>query len=108
RLLRADFGFEDLVSRVLSLDYIGALLASLVFPLWMVPQLGLVRTGLAFGLLNIAVAMATLWVFRGRISGRNRAPGLWLAAGFSFAALCVAFAGAERFARNAEERLYRG
>lgn len=104
RLLRSEFEFEDLVSRVLSLDYIGALLASLIFPLWLVPQLGLVRTGLAFGLLNIAVALATLWIFRDRL----RAPGLWLAAGFSFAALAAGLAGAERFARNAEERLYRG
>lgn len=104
RLLRADFGFEDLVSRVLSLDYIGALLASLIFPLWLVPQLGLVRTGLAFGLLNILVAFATLWMFRRRL----RAPELWLAAGFSFAALLAGFVLAERFARNAEERLYRG
>lgn len=104
RLLRGDFEFEDLVSRVLSLDYIGALLASLVFPLWLVPQLGLVRTGLAFGLLNMAVAFATLWVFRDRL----RAPALWVAAAFSFAALAAGFAGAERFAREAEERLYRG
>ena len=74
RLLRDDFEFDDLVSRVLSLDYLGALLASLIFPLWLVPQLGLVRTGLAFGLLNIVVAFATLWIFRARL----RAPGLWL------------------------------
>ncbi|MGH6629940.1 MAG: polyamine aminopropyltransferase, partial [Burkholderiales bacterium] len=104
RLLRADFEFEDLVSRVLSLDYIGALLASLIFPLWLVPQLGLVRTGLAIGFLTGTVAFATLWIFRGRL----HAPGLWLAAAFSFAALAAGFAGAERFARNAEERLYRG
>ncbi len=104
RLLRSHLEFEDLVSRVLSLDYIGALLASLIFPLWFVPQLGLVRTGLAFGLLNMAVAAATLWIFRDRL----RAPGLWLAAGFSFAALAAGFAGAERFSRAAEERLYRG
>jgi spermidine synthase len=104
RLLRAQFEFEDLVSRVLSLDYIGALLASLVFPLWLVPSLGLVRTGLAFGLLNLVVALATLWVFRARL----RAPGLWLAAGFSTIALAVAFAGAERFTRSFEERLFRG
>jgi spermidine synthase len=69
-----------------------------------VPQLGLVRTGLAFGLLNVAVAFATLWVFRDRL----RAPALWIAAAFSFAALAAGFAGAERFARDAEERLYRG
>ena len=104
RLLRQDFAFEDLVSRVLSLDYLGALLASLVFPLWLVPQMGLVRTGLAFGLLNIVVAALTLWFWRHRL----RAPALWLAVGASFAALVAGFALAERFARNAEERLYRG
>jgi len=104
RLLRSHLEFEDLVSRVLSLDYIGALFASLVFPLWFVPELGLVRTGLAFGLLNLAVAALTLWIFRHRL----RAPALWLAAGFSIAALAAAFAGAERFTRAAEERLYRG
>ncbi len=104
RLLQSEFAFEDLVSRVLSLDYLGALVASLVFPLWLVPQLGLVRTGLAFGLLNIVVAAATLWVFRARLPS----PALWLSTGFSFAALAVAFASAERFARAAEERLYRG
>jgi spermidine synthase len=70
----------------------------------MVPQLGLVRTGLAFGLVNIAVAALTLWVFRERL----RAPGLWLATCLSAAFLAAGFAGAERFARNAEERLYRG
>jgi spermidine synthase len=63
-----------------------------------------VRTGLAFGLLNIAVAFATLWIFRGRL----RSPALWVAAAFSFAALAAGIAGAERFARDAEERLYRG
>ena len=104
RLLRAHLEFEDLVSRVLSLDYIGALLASLIFPLWLVPSLGLVRTGLAFGLLNMAVALATLWIFRQRL----RQPGLWLAAGFSAAALAAGFAGAERFSRSFEERLFRG
>ena len=44
------------ISNVLTADYAGALAASLVFPLVLVPQLGLVRTGLAFGLLNLFVA----------------------------------------------------
>jgi spermidine synthase len=104
RLLREHLDFQDLVSRVLSLDYLGALAASLIFPLWFVPQLGLVRTGLAFGLINVAVAFATLWIWRHRL----RAPGLWVAAAITMAALGAAFAGAERFARAAEERLYRG
>lgn len=104
RLLRAHVSFEDLVSRVLSLDYFGALAASLSFPLWFVPRLGLVRTSLAFGMLNVAIALLTLWIFRHRL----RAPALWGASLVSFAALAAGFALAERFTRATEERLYRG
>lgn len=55
RILQHRVEFKDLVSRVFTFDYIGALLASLVFPLLLVPHLGLIRTALFFGILNIAV-----------------------------------------------------
>ncbi|MFY8016882.1 MAG: polyamine aminopropyltransferase, partial [Inhella sp.] len=45
---------KDLISQVLTFDYLGALLVALAFPLLLVPHLGLVRTGLFFGLLNWA------------------------------------------------------
>ena len=57
RLLKERIGFSDLVSRVLTFDYLGALVASLLFPLFLVPKLGLVRTSLLFGLANAAVAL---------------------------------------------------
>ena len=47
RILKDQLEFKELVSRVLTFDYIGALVASLLFPLFLVPQLGLVRTSLA-------------------------------------------------------------
>jgi spermidine synthase len=62
RILRGQFSFGDVVSNVLTFDYVGALAASLLFPLVLVPQLGLVRTGFLFGLLNVAVAIAVLFV----------------------------------------------
>ncbi|MEI6945897.1 polyamine aminopropyltransferase [Paraflavisolibacter sp. H34] len=55
RILQDKVEFKELVSRVFTFDYIGALLASLVFPLLLVPHLGLMRTSLFFGILNIAV-----------------------------------------------------
>ncbi|RYZ19195.1 MAG: polyamine aminopropyltransferase, partial [Chitinophagaceae bacterium] len=55
RILKDKVEFGDLVSRVFTVDYIGALLASLLFPLLLVPRLGLIRTALFFGILNIAV-----------------------------------------------------
>ncbi len=49
RMLRDQLAFKDLVARVLTFDYIGALLASLLFPLLLVPRLGLVRTAWSSG-----------------------------------------------------------
>lgn len=64
RILSNSYTFKDLVSRVFTFDYIGALLASLIFPLVLVPYMGLIRTSLFFGLLNIAVAGFLLYQFR--------------------------------------------
>ena len=63
RILERETSLKELVARVLFLDYIGALAASLAFPLVLVPQLGLFRTSLSVGLLNAAVALGTTFVF---------------------------------------------
>ena len=55
-----EFRFEN----VLSVDYIGALVASLAFPLLIIPHLGLMAGSLAFGALNLGVAGLSLWIFR--------------------------------------------
>lgn len=64
RILKDELPFRDLVSQVLALDYLGALAASLLFPLWLVPQLGLMRSSFVFGVLNILVAIWTCHLFR--------------------------------------------
>ncbi len=60
RILKRNVALKDLVSQVLTFDYLGALAVSLAFPLVLVPQLGLIRTGLLFGLMNAAVALWAL------------------------------------------------
>lgn len=64
RILRGRFNLRTLVSNVLTYDYVGALIASLLFPLILVPKLGMIRTGFVFGLANIAVAVALLVILR--------------------------------------------
>lgn len=64
RILRTRFTFKDVVANVLTFDYLGALAASLVFPLVLVPRLGLVRSSLLFGMVNAAVALWSTWLFR--------------------------------------------
>src|SRR5574338_992426 len=64
RILKERFEFRDLVSNVLTFDYLGALGASLLFPILLVPKMGLVRSAIAFGLINAAVALWTTYLFR--------------------------------------------
>src|SRR5882762_1118673 len=49
---------------VLAVDYVGALIASILFPIFLVPRLGLVRTSLLFGMLNAGVGLWGTWVLR--------------------------------------------
>jgi spermidine synthase len=64
RILEGRFQFRDLVSHVLTFDYLGALAASLAFPIWLVPKLGLVRSAILFGIVNAAVALWSTFLFR--------------------------------------------
>ncbi len=59
QILRDDFDFRETVSTVLTFDYVGALAASLLFPLILMPFIGMIRTGFLFGLLNVLVALAS-------------------------------------------------
>jgi len=103
RILKRDLSFKDLVSQVLTFDYLGALAVSILFPLLLVPQLGLVRSGLLFGLLNVLVALWALWIFREQL--RNT---FWLKtqAFVSLGVLAIGFAAAGQFTSLAEAHLY--
>ena len=72
RILKERFQFRELISHVLTFDYLGALGASLLFPILLVPKLGLVRSALLFGILNAAVALWSTFLFREQL-GRSGA-----------------------------------
>lgn len=69
RILKDQLAFKDLVSRVLTFDYIGSLVAALLFPLFFVPRLGLVRTSLIFGLFNAGVGLWATWFLQPMLKG---------------------------------------
>src|SRR5687768_515343 len=103
RILKERFQFHDLVANVLTFDYLGALGASLLFPLLLVPKLGLVRSALLFGLLNAAVALWSTWLFKAHLGS----PGSLRAASAAvLIALGAGMAGAERITTIAEMNLY--
>lgn len=68
RILKDRLQFEDLVSKIFTFDYVGALLASILFPLVLVPQLGLLRSSFLFGMFNVGTAIWTLYLFRKEIA----------------------------------------
>ena len=103
RILKRDVALKELVSQVLTFDYLGALAVSVAFPLLLVPQLGLIRTGLLFGLLNAAVAGWTLWVFRHEL---RRIGAHALACAATVVALLSGFAVADQITTLSEDRLY--
>lgn len=99
RILENQLSFKDLVSRVFTVDYIGALLASVIFPLVLVPQLGLIRTALLFGLLNVGVAGFVLYKFPQTRPYRTALAGL---IGVTVAGLLTGFVLANRIMTYAE------
>src|SRR5215510_3977095 len=71
RILRDRFEFKDVIAHVLTFDYLGALVASVLFPTLLVPQLGLLRAAMFFGLVNGDVALWTLYLFRDVVPRRG-------------------------------------
>jgi len=107
RILKAHFSqryrLSELVSQVLTFDYLGALLVAVAFPLLLVPHLGLIRTGVFFGLLNVLVAIWALWLFRAELRAWRS---LAWACALSLALLLGAMFQAETLSTWAEDRFY--
>jgi spermidine synthase len=102
RILKDRLEFGDLVSKVLTFDYVGALAASLLFPLVLVPHLGMIRTGFLFGLANVAVAIALIQM----LPERRRLRAELGAAVLVALALLGGFVASERLQRWAEVGVY--
>jgi spermidine synthase len=56
RILTGSGSVSESLAHVLSLDYLGALIGSVGFPLLLLPRLGLFRSSFGIGILNIAIA----------------------------------------------------
>jgi spermidine synthase len=68
RVLREYQSLSDALAHIMSFDYVGALISSVLFPIVLLPYLGLVQTGCVVGSLNLAVALVVVQAFRGKLS----------------------------------------
>lgn len=95
---------SDSIAHVFSLDYLGSLIASIFFPLVFLPRLGIFKTSLVVGLVNVLIAVATLWVFRQQIAHKARH---LLTCAILAAALIATLVAANRIMSGLEAKLYR-
>jgi spermidine synthase len=103
RIVRDRYEFRDVIAHVLTFDYLGALGASLLFPILLVPRLGLVRSAMLFGLINAGVALWTTYLFSAQLSGART---LRIACVVVLCGLGIGMADARHITATAEDNIY--
>ena len=103
RMVREHYHFRDVVAHVLTFDYLGALGASLLFPTLLVPHLGLVRSAMLFGLINVGVALWSTFLFAKQLPSAQL---LRVCCILVMCGLAVGLAQAKRITAAAEENIY--
>src|SRR5215831_299871 len=103
RIVKDRYHFRDVIAHVLTFDYLGALGASLLFPILLVPRLGLVRSAMLFGLINAAVALWSTFLFAGQLT---RTQSLRVACFVVLCGLGTGIAEARYITSTAEDNIY--
>lgn len=105
RIVADRSSLNNALADVLSIDYVGALIGSLAFPLILLPLLGVTQTAFLTGLLNVGMAGLLLWMFQDRLSVRWR----WRLSGLCGAVLVIMLGGSlvsTDIVRMLEQNLY--
>lgn len=92
------------IANVLGLDYVGALLGSLAFPLLLLPHLGQIRTSFLIGLINITAAIIIIYKYEKLI---KRPKFMKVSAIVLVGILVVGFFSGNFLGNTIENRLYR-
>src|ERR1700687_4879258 len=103
RIIRHRFHFRDVIAHVLTFDYLGALAASLLFPIILVPRLGLIRSAMLFGLINAGVALWSTFLFANQLSETR---GVRVACLVVLLGLGAGLSQAKRITVAAEDNIY--
>lgn len=72
RVLAEKSTTRESIADVLSLDYVGALLGSVAFPMLLLPSLGLIASSFAIGLVNMSVALINVIWLRDHLTHPKR------------------------------------
>ncbi len=104
-ILNNKIEFKNLVARVFTFDYMGALIASLVFPMLFIPKLGLIKTALFFGILNVSTGIIISFLLAEQLNK----PKLLKFTGFlSLAVLVLGFVWSDKILSATESKSFPG
>lgn len=102
-----DHRYQDLkisISNALGFDYIGALIGSVGFSLFLLPKIGVIATSYLLGIINLVVVLLNLWVYYKDIRFKKT---LIATAVIALAALIAGFYTAQSVGIILEQELYR-
>ena len=107
RILRRHGSLRTILSNVLSVDYVGALAAAVLFPFFCLPVLGALHTSLVAGALTVLSGSAILMAAWAKLSVRDR--GQLVAQGVLISMVLAGFAiEAQPLMERWEDSLYEG
>ena len=87
RILEEEISLSENISNILAFDYLGALVATIAFPFFLLPVVGVFKSSLIFGFLNILVGIITFIVFQHELSVSKKRRNLLFTSFFVLTAL---------------------
>ncbi len=73
RIMETYYDLRNNISNVLSLDYLGAFVATLAFPFFLLPLMGIFESSIFAGFLNLVVGIMNFYWFKDKITFKRRA-----------------------------------
>ncbi|MEE9144602.1 MAG: polyamine aminopropyltransferase [Candidatus Binatia bacterium] len=105
RIMERHYSLRANISNVLSLDYFGAFAATLLFPFLLLPFLGIFRSSLVTGSINLLIGVFNLWYFRTYL-GLSKKWGLKYCTAGAAALLIGLFLGSQTLMNAWENAVY--
>lgn len=108
RIMEGSYSLKDNISTILTFDYMGALLATLVFPFFLVPFVGLYKSSLLFGLINIAMGILSIHLLEDELKQKGRFKKLiYLATSISVSLIIIMLFAAKSFMAFWNDSIFR-
>lgn len=106
RLMESFQNLKTNIANILSFDYVGALVATLAFPFFLLPTLGNYTSSLVLGLINLSIVYVLFRSFRSEL--QTSSAGLKLSLLLAFSILLLGIAFSQQMLERWDQSLYSG